>query len=106
MKTTYVRVAGVEDVPAGESRSFEVGDERIALCNVDGTFYAIEDVCTHDGSPFGNEELDGCVIECPRHGARFDVRTGAVLRMPAVSPVRTFPVKVEGGDVLVAIEED
>jgi 3-phenylpropionate/trans-cinnamate dioxygenase ferredoxin subunit len=102
----YVRVARVDEVPAGEARSFEVGFHRVAVCNVDGSFYAIEDVCTHDSSPFGNERLLGTAIECPRHGARFDVRTGAVLQMPAVVPVRTFPTKVEGDEIYVAVEED
>lgn len=98
------RVAGAGEIPAGETRVFTVDGERIVLCNVGGAFYAIEDVCTHDGSPFGIEILDGPVIECPRHGARFDVRTGAVLRMPAVAPVRTYPTKVEGDDVYIEID--
>jgi 3-phenylpropionate/trans-cinnamate dioxygenase ferredoxin subunit len=106
MKKTYVKVTRVQEVPEGQARSFEIGDERIVLCNVDGAIHAIEDVCTHDGSPFGNERLQGCAIECPRHGARFDVRDGAVLQMPAVAPVRTFPTKVVGDDLFVEIEED
>jgi 3-phenylpropionate/trans-cinnamate dioxygenase ferredoxin subunit len=104
MAAEYRRVARVGDVPEGETRVFHVDDERIVLCNVGGSFYAIEDVCTHDGSPFGIETLEGPVIECPRHGARFDVRTGGVLRMPAVVPVRTFPTKVEGTDVYIEMD--
>ncbi len=106
MAETFVKVARTDQIPAGQTRVFQVGEERIVLCNVNGTFYAIEDVCTHDASPFGIERLEGPVIECPRHGARFDVRTGAVLRMPAVAPVRTFVTKVEGSDILVAVDED
>ena len=105
-KGTFQRVARTAEVPAGESRSFTVGPERIALCNVEGEFFAIEDVCTHDGSPFDTRRLMGSVIECPRHGARFDVTTGEVRRMPAVAPVRTFPTKVVDGEVFVAIEEE
>jgi len=78
-----------------------VGGISIALCNVDGKLYAIEDICTHDDGPLGEGTLDGKEVECPRHGARFDVRTGAVTRMPAVAPVRTFPVTVEGDSVFV-----
>ncbi|MBD3162849.1 MAG: Rieske 2Fe-2S domain-containing protein [Candidatus Eisenbacteria bacterium] len=103
---TFQRVAKVDEIPVGESRSFEVGYERIAVCNVEGKFYAIEDVCTHDGSPFQTRRLLGSVIECPRHGARFDVTTGEVRRMPAIAPVRTFPTKVEDGEVYVAVEEE
>ncbi|MFB3907195.1 MAG: non-heme iron oxygenase ferredoxin subunit [Candidatus Eisenbacteria bacterium] len=104
---TFVPVARVSEIPVGETRVVRAGGERIVLCNVEGSIYAIEDVCTHDGSPFGIEILDGPVIECPRHGAQFDVRSGAVVRLPAVVPVRTFPVKVdEEGSILVGIEDD
>ncbi len=73
------------------------------LCNVDGALYAIEDVCTHDGGELDQGELDGCRIECPRHGAYFDVTTGAALTLPAILPVATFPVRVEGDDVFVDV---
>lgn len=106
MSEKFVKVAHVTEIPEGETRSFEVGYDRIAVCNVGGEFHAIEDVCTHDASPFGSERLQGNVIECPRHGARFDVRTGAVLQMPAVVPVRTFATKVDSGNLYVAVEED
>ncbi|MBI5631356.1 MAG: non-heme iron oxygenase ferredoxin subunit [Elusimicrobia bacterium] len=97
----FAKVASVSDIPAGSMRVVEAGRLRIALCNVEGRFYAVEDVCTHDDGPLGEGTLRGCEVECPRHGARFDVRTGAVTRMPAVVPVRTFPVRVEGEDILV-----
>ena len=71
------------------------------LCNVAGTLYAIEAVCTHDGGELDQGELDGCRIMCPRHGAYFDVTTGAALTLPAIVPVETFPVRVEGDDVYV-----
>ncbi len=106
MSGTYVKVARADEVPEGEARVYEVGLESIALCNVGGAIHAIENVCTHDDGPLGEGTLDGCEIECPRHGARFDVATGAVVRMPAATPVRTFPVRVENGDVFVEIEED
>jgi 3-phenylpropionate/trans-cinnamate dioxygenase ferredoxin subunit len=104
MAFEYRRVANVDEVPEGETRVFDIAGERIVLCNVGGSFYAVEDVCTHDGSPFGIETLEGPVIECPRHGARFDVRTGSVLRMPAVAPLRTFVTRVDGSDVFVAVD--
>jgi 3-phenylpropionate/trans-cinnamate dioxygenase ferredoxin subunit len=62
----------------------------------------MENVCTHDGGPLGGGKLDGHALVCPRHGGRFDVRTGAALKMPAVDPAPTYTVKVQGGDVLIA----
>jgi 3-phenylpropionate/trans-cinnamate dioxygenase ferredoxin subunit len=73
----------------------------ILLCNAGGQIYAIEDVCTHDGGPLDQGELEGECIVCPRHGATFDVRTGDALTLPAVVPVMTFPVSIEGDDVFV-----
>ena len=73
----------------------------IVVINVDGEFYAVEDVCTHDGGPLGEGKLEGCQLVCPRHGARFDVRTGAALTMPAFEPAPTYEVRVEGDDVLM-----
>ena len=105
MKEIEVRLACTDAVPDGQVRVFEAGGERIALCNVSGTFYAIENTCTHDDGPLGEGTLDGVEVVCPRHGARFDVRTGAVLRMPAIQPIRTFPVRVEGTEVYVRIGE-
>jgi 3-phenylpropionate/trans-cinnamate dioxygenase ferredoxin subunit len=105
MTETYMKVARVEDVPDGQARVFDVGDLEIALCNVQGKFYAIENICSHDGGPLGEGHLVGEAIECPRHGARFDVKTGDVIRMPAVVGVRTFPTKVSEGFVFIGVEE-
>ncbi|HEY4685438.1 MAG TPA: non-heme iron oxygenase ferredoxin subunit [Dehalococcoidia bacterium] len=100
---TYERVAARSDVPAGRVRVFEVGERSIALANVDGAFFAIDNLCTHDGGPLGEGTLAGDQVECPRHGARFDVRTGAVRALPAVRPVRTYPVRLEGDEVSVDV---
>lgn len=99
----FVRIAKTSDIAPGTARYYEVKGKSIAICNVDGEFYAIDNVCTHDGGPLGQGELLGYEIECPRHGARFDVRTGAVTVLPAVLPVNTYEVKVEGDDILVAL---
>lgn len=104
MPATFVAVAKVSEIPEGGVRVVEANGTGVALCKVEGKIYAVEDLCTHDDGPLGEGKLCGHAIECPRHGARFDVRTGAVLRMPAAYPVRTFPVKVEGEQVLVAVE--
>lgn len=78
-----------------------VGGEAILLCNVEGAIYAIQDLCTHDGGELDQGELDGCRIMCPRHGAYFDVTTGAALTLPAILPVRTYSVRVDGDAIFV-----
>jgi 3-phenylpropionate/trans-cinnamate dioxygenase ferredoxin subunit len=101
--TEFVTLAKASEVVPGQVKVYEVQGRRIALCNVDGTFYAIDDVCTHDGGPLDQGELVGHQIECPRHGARFDVRSGRALALPAVMPVRSYPVLVENGVVKVGL---
>lgn len=96
-----VAVGKVADTPPGTISVHESGGVRIALCNVNGRFYAIDDVCTHDGGPLDQGELQGELVECPRHGAKFDVTTGRAVVLPAVRPVRTYPVRVDGDDVMV-----
>ncbi|MBC5804163.1 MAG: non-heme iron oxygenase ferredoxin subunit [Candidatus Eremiobacteraeota bacterium] len=96
-------VARVADVASGTTRPVVVDGIEVLLCNVDGRIHAIEDVCTHDGWPLDQGELDGVRITCPRHGAVFDVTTGAVLALPAVIPVRTFCVDVEDGSIYVDV---
>ncbi|MBA4074477.1 MAG: biphenyl 2,3-dioxygenase [Cyanobacteria bacterium PR.023] len=97
----FIRVAQITDVREGTAKVFTVGEVRIALCNVEEKFYAIADICTHDGGPLGEGELVDCQIECPRHGARFDVRTGKALCLPAVINVPTYPVEVRDSEVFV-----
>ena len=99
----FMRVANKDDVPVGEVRVFDVDGRNIALANVSGDFYAIDNVCTHDGGPLGEGYLWDTEIECPRHGARFDVTTGQVMALPAVLPVRTYPVQLNGDEVLVDV---
>jgi 3-phenylpropionate/trans-cinnamate dioxygenase ferredoxin component len=99
-----VTVAKESDLDEGAVKVVEAGGRRIALCKFDGTFYAIDDVCTHDRGPLGQGELIGGEIECPRHGARFDVTTGRATRLPAIQPVRTYPVRVEDGAISVEVE--
>jgi 3-phenylpropionate/trans-cinnamate dioxygenase ferredoxin subunit len=96
-------VAKRDEVPPGTTKSVEVDGVGVLLCNVDGTLYAVEDVCTHDGGPLDQSQLDGSRIMCPRHGALFDVTTGAALTLPAVVPLPTYDVRVEGDDVVVEV---
>ncbi len=105
MPAQLIQVASVADIPEGEAKVVAVGDLHVALCKVNGEIFAIEDLCSHDDGPLGEGTLVGTTIECPRHGARFDVRTGEVSRMPAAFPVRTFPVKTEDGQVLIQMDQ-
>ena len=91
----WIRVCARSELLPGEFRIAWDGDVAIAVFNIDGELYAIEDVCTHDGGDLATGDLHGYEIECPRHGARFDVRTGAVLCPPAYEPIAKFPVKIE-----------
>lgn len=97
----FVKVAETKDIDSGTGILVELGGERIALFNVNGTFYAIGDVCTHSEGPLSEGDLDGDVVTCPWHAAEFDVKTGAVLSSPASDPVRSYRVKVEGSDILI-----
>jgi len=95
-------VAKTTDIAPGTTRSVRTTrDDDVLICNVDGTFYAIANVCTHDGWPLDQGDLCGREIECPRHGARFDVTTGAVVRLPAVTAVPTYAVRIDGDAIYV-----
>ena len=97
----YVTVAQKDELQPGERMVVQVGRRWVAIFNVEGTLYAIEDVCTHDDGPLAEGELTGCIIECPRHGATFDIRTGKVLSAPALVDVKRFDVRVEGSNIQV-----
>jgi 3-phenylpropionate/trans-cinnamate dioxygenase ferredoxin subunit len=101
----FVKVAEREDLPPGGKMLAEVDGRPIAVFNVDGTYYAIDDVCTHDGGPLAEGELHGAEIQCPRHGARFDVRTGKALCFPAFEPVATHRVDLRGDAIYVALDD-
>jgi 3-phenylpropionate/trans-cinnamate dioxygenase ferredoxin subunit len=93
------RVAKVSEITPGTTRRVVIDSCEVLLCNVGGAFYAIEDVCTHDGGPLDQGTLEGECVVCPRHGATFDVRTGDALTLPAVIPLMTFPVTVHDDDI-------
>ena len=95
------KAAKLSEIAPGTTRRIVVDSMEILLCNVEGKIYAIEDVCTHDGGPLDQGELEGGCVVCPRHGATFDVRTGDALTLPAVLPLMTFGVTVEGDDIYV-----
>jgi 3-phenylpropionate/trans-cinnamate dioxygenase ferredoxin subunit len=98
----FIQVATVDQVPAGERKLVWVDEEPAVLLNVEGEFFCIADVCSHDGGPLGEGELIDHQIECPRHGALFDIRTGEALTLPATAPTAVYHVRVEGDRILVA----
>jgi 3-phenylpropionate/trans-cinnamate dioxygenase ferredoxin subunit len=100
----FVPVARADDVPPGEVRVVKAGAKSLCLGHcADGTWGAIDNVCTHDGGTLGEGELNDCQVECPRHGAQFDLVTGEVRSLPAVFPVNVYPVRVVDGRVEVDV---
>ena len=99
----YVKVATTDDVEPGKPKLVEVNGRRVALFNVDGDFYAIDDVCTHRGAPLSEGEVTGKDVQCPWHGAYFDVTTGEASGPPADVGVDTFKVRVAGSDIEVEV---
>jgi len=106
MVAEYERVCKVDDIPDGTARAFPVGEHSILIANQDGEYFAIDNVCSHDGGDLGDGTLVDGQVECPRHGARFDIRTGEAVRMPAVVEVDSYPVKIENGNIFVEKPED
>lgn len=102
----WVDVASARAVRRGRARAVVAAGHGLLLCNVDGELYAIADVCTHDGGRLGPGRLDGVSVQCPRHGACFDVRDGAVVAPPAIRPIGTYPVRIVGRRVQVELPVD
>ena len=101
---SWVSAGRAENLAPGKVRMVFDGRNRLAVCNVDNNYYCIDDVCTHDGGSLDQGELEGTEIECPRHGARFDIRSGAATQLPAFEPVETHAVRVEGDTIQVSVE--
>jgi 3-phenylpropionate/trans-cinnamate dioxygenase ferredoxin subunit len=100
-----VDVCPLDELPPGQMKIVTVDDLSVGVYNVDGRLYAIEDRCSHDDGPLaeGDWDPEECVVVCPRHGSRFDLRTGQALTLPAYLPVATFPVRVDDGVVKVDV---
>jgi 3-phenylpropionate/trans-cinnamate dioxygenase ferredoxin subunit len=105
MTAELIKIAKTDDIADGRVKVYTAGGKRIAVCNVGGAFYAVADLCTHDGGPLGEGELVDHQIECPRHGARFDIETGKAMCLPAVLPITTYKVEERDGDLWVGIAE-
>ncbi len=102
--SAWVSVANVGDIKPGQIKTFVANSHHILIADWEGTLFATQDVCTHDGGPLGDGELVDGEIECPRHGGRFDLRSGAVTALPPILPIKTYPVRVEGGKILVQLD--
>ena len=99
----FVTVAKASDVPEGAIKYADVGGVPVAICRINGELFAVGNLCTHDGGPLSGGSLDDHAIECPRHGARFDVRDGHVVCFPAAAPIPSYPVRVQGDDIQVQV---
>jgi 3-phenylpropionate/trans-cinnamate dioxygenase ferredoxin subunit len=91
-------------IAEGSVQPVIVAGHHLVVARCEGAIRVVEDRCTHDDGPLGEGRVVACEIVCPRHGARFDLKSGAATRMPAISPIRCFPVKEEAGRVLVDVE--
>jgi 3-phenylpropionate/trans-cinnamate dioxygenase ferredoxin subunit len=102
----FIAVATVTELGNGERLLFDIGGESIALFNIAGEYFAIADICSHDDGPVAEGDLYDHEIECPRHGARFDLRTGSALSLPAVVDIPAYPVRIEGNDILIGLPKE
>ncbi len=101
----FQRVAETGEIPLGMMKSFKLGHQRLVVAHTDEGFFAVADECSHDAAPISDGEVDGNEVVCERHGARFDLKTGAVTAPPAIVPIDTFPLKIDGNDILVQVED-
>jgi 3-phenylpropionate/trans-cinnamate dioxygenase ferredoxin subunit len=104
MAGRFVSVAKVGEIAVGAFKPVAVDGRRVLVCHTAKGFFAVDDTCTHDDGPLADGWLDGTAIECPRHGARFDVTTGQVLCLPAAVPIRSYAVRVDGDDIKVNMD--
>lgn len=99
----YVTVAQTEELGNGERILIEIDDDTIAVFNIAGDYYAILDVCSHDDGPVAEGDLEGFEIVCPRHGAKFDLRNGKVLTLPAIVDIPAYPVRIQGSEIQIGL---
>ncbi|NCP15427.1 non-heme iron oxygenase ferredoxin subunit [bacterium] len=102
-KVEFVEIAPASELPAGGRLFVTIEDKSIVIFNVAGSLYAIADLCSHDNGPLGDGDLEGDEVICPRHGARFDIRTGKTMGLPAVVDIPAYPVRVREGMIEIGI---
>ena len=101
MENSYIEIAKLDEIKPGKMLRVIVKDKKILLANVDGTIYAVEDMCSHEDASLYNGALKEDCVECPLHGSRFDLKTGIPKEAPATEPIATYSVKVEGNTILI-----
>lgn len=101
----FFEIASIDDLPNGERIFLDIGDQPVVVFNIAGGIFAIGDICTHDRGPLGDGDLDGYEVICPRHGARFDVRSGSATKLPAVAPTPSYPVRVTDGKIEIGVRK-
>jgi nitrite reductase/ring-hydroxylating ferredoxin subunit len=99
----WIKVARVDEIPVGEVKFVDVEDEPIALYHAEDGFYATSDACTHASESLSMGRLDGHIIACPKHGGKFDIRTGAAVAFPCVYPLQTYDVEVRDGEIWINV---
>jgi len=98
-------VAGADECPDGERIFIEIDDEYIIIINIDGNYFSIADLCSHDNGPLDDGEVEGHCIICPRHGARFDLKTGDAMTLPAVHGIPSYPVRTKDGNIEIGLKK-
>ena len=101
----YKRIASVNDLNDGEAKKIEIDDKAIALFRIDGEYFATDDTCTHEKASLSEGEIDNETVTCPHHGARFNIKTGQAMTLPAMFPVKTYQIKIDGNDIMIDIKE-
>ncbi len=103
MKTKFIKAASARTIRPGTMQRIDLDGSRILIANVDGSYYAVDDTCSHEDASLATGSLKGELVKCPLHGSRFNVRTGEVMEEPAQQNLRTYAVRVEGDDILVGL---
>lgn len=106
MSSEWVDAAASDEIAENSCKVIDVDDDPVAVYNLGGQFYAVDDLCTHDGGDLASGWVDGVCAVCPRHGARFDIRTGQVTAPPAYEDIHAYPVRVQDGRVQVCDDRD
>jgi len=100
---TFYPILALDDLPIGERIFIEIDNEPVVVFNIGGQIFAIGDRCTHDDAPLGDGDLEDHQVTCPRHGAKFDIRTGAALTLPAIEPTTVYPTRINDGIIEIGV---